>query len=86
MTEDDTFRLLKRTPYSQIRKLVSNNEYGHLIGGFSKGTLNVIHGSSKTSILESNGWTKDEYDAACRAENPLLHAFLDSIKDLKHLD
>jgi len=80
MTEDDTFRLLKRTPYSEVRRLIYKAEYNVLMG---IGRTSVTKSSH---ILAANGWTRDEYDNTTRDENPLLHAYLDSIKDLKRLD
>ncbi len=46
-TIDDTFRLLKRTPYAVLRDMLSSPPWPYR-GGFDK-------------FLTENGWTREEY-------------------------
>jgi len=53
MTEDDTFRKLKRIPYKEIEILRSDLYW--------KSGLNP-NGKILKFLLESNGWTEKEYE------------------------
>lgn len=79
MTEDDTFRLLKRTPYDEVYKLVVNAQFSrHPISHY----IRQPPIRSDKEILEQHGWTEEEYDAECDKRNPALYKYLRMIKGL----
>ena len=49
-TEDDTFRKLKRIPFSQLERIVRDWVYNH----------NDIREIEE--VLHDNGWTREAYD------------------------